>query len=66
MEKVQKKLTEASNTIEEVSIRRRAIDRRLRGVEGLSEAQATALLQIPVIGSDVAADEIIVPDLTVS
>jgi hypothetical protein len=37
----------------------------LRGFEGLSEAQAAALLQIPITGSDVAADEIIIPDLTV-
>ena len=33
LDKVQQKLQEASTTIDKVSVRRRAIDRKLRGVE---------------------------------
>jgi hypothetical protein len=39
----QQKLHEASNTIDKVSVRRRAIDRRLRGVEILPEMEAGAI-----------------------
>ena len=38
------KLHEASNTIDKVSVRRRAIDRKLRGVEILPEMEAGAIL----------------------
>jgi DNA recombination protein RmuC len=44
LEKVQQKLHEASNTIDKVSVRRRAIDRRLRGVEILPEMEVGAIL----------------------
>jgi DNA recombination protein RmuC len=44
LEKVQKKLHEASSTIEDVTVRRRAIDRKLRSVEVLPEMEAEALL----------------------
>jgi len=44
LDKVQQKLHEASNTIDKVSVRRRAIDRRLRGVEILPEMEAGAIL----------------------
>ena len=47
LEKVQQKLHEASNTIDKVSVRRRAIDRRLRGVEILPEMEAGAILNLP-------------------
>jgi DNA recombination protein RmuC len=47
LEKVQQKLHEASNTIDKVSVRRRAIDRRLRGVEILPEMEAGAILSLP-------------------
>jgi DNA recombination protein RmuC len=47
LEKVQQKLHEASNTIDKVSVRRRAIDRRLRGVEILPEMEAEAILSLP-------------------
>jgi DNA recombination protein RmuC len=40
MDKVQKKLQEASNTIDDVARRRRAVDRRLRGVEVLPDFAA--------------------------
>lgn len=46
LDKVQQKLHEASDTIEKVAIRRRAIDRKLRGVEVLPEAAAIALLEL--------------------
>jgi len=44
LDKVQKKLTEASNTIEEVSVRKRAIDRKLRSVDALEVGAAQLLL----------------------
>ncbi|MCS3731449.1 DNA recombination protein RmuC [Bradyrhizobium betae] len=47
IDKVQKKLQEASNTIDGVSIRKRAIDRKLRSVEMLPEIEVTALLATP-------------------
>ncbi|UFS90410.1 hypothetical protein LPJ38_06405 [Bradyrhizobium daqingense] len=47
LERVQRKLQEASNTIDDVSVRKRAIDRKLRSVEMLPELEATALLAVP-------------------
>jgi DNA recombination protein RmuC len=47
LDKVQQKLHEASDTIDKVSVRRRAIDRRLRGVEILPEMEAGAILSLP-------------------
>lgn len=47
IDKVQKKLQEASNTIDGVSTRKRAIDRKLRSVEMLPEIDAAALLATP-------------------
>jgi DNA recombination protein RmuC len=47
LERVQKKLQEASDTIDGVSVRKRAIDRKLRSVEMLPEIEATALLETP-------------------
>jgi hypothetical protein len=47
LDKVQRKLQEASNTIDDVSVRKRAIDRKLRSVEMLPELEATALLAVP-------------------
>jgi len=44
LDKVQKKLQEATNTIDAVAVRRRAIDRKLRTVEVLPELEAKALL----------------------
>ncbi len=47
LEKVKKKLDEASSTIEnEVAVRTRAIDRKLRKVEELPESQSNALLNL--------------------
>ena len=44
LEKTQKKLQEASNTIETASVRTRAIERKLRSVQELPAADATRLL----------------------
>lgn len=44
LDKVQKKLQEASNTIDTAAVRTRAIERRLRGVEELPATDAQALL----------------------
>jgi DNA recombination protein RmuC len=46
LEKVQKKLTEASNQIDLVARRKKAIDRGLRSVEEVDEQQAERVLQL--------------------
>jgi DNA recombination protein RmuC len=46
MDKVQRKLQDASNTIDAVAVRRRAIDRKLRGVEVLPDLIATEILEL--------------------
>src|SRR5580704_15274250 len=56
LDKVQQKLHEASNTIDKVSVRRRAIDRRLRGVEVLPEMEAGEILSLPG-GNGLDADD---------
>jgi DNA recombination protein RmuC len=52
MDKVQKKLQEASNTIDDVSRRRRAVDRKLRGIEVLPDLAATDLLELTPDAAD--------------
>jgi len=47
LDKVQKKIQEASKSIDDVAVRRRAIDRRLRGVESLPDTRIDALLRPP-------------------
>ena len=44
MEKLQKKLQEASNTVEGAATRSRAIGRKLRDVHELTETEAKAVL----------------------
>lgn len=44
LDKVQKKLVEASNSIEDISTRKRAIDRKLRSVDALEVGAARLLL----------------------
>jgi hypothetical protein len=60
LEKVQKKLQEASNTIDDVSKRRKAIDRKLRSVEVLPEMQAEELLAVTTVDAteELGADEV--------
>lgn len=55
LDKVQRKLHKASNTIESVAVRRRAIDRKLRSVELLPDGEAAALLELN--GADATAYE---------
>jgi DNA recombination protein RmuC len=43
---VKKKLNEASNQIDKVAVRSRAIDRKLREVEHMPEQEATRLLAL--------------------
>jgi DNA recombination protein RmuC len=43
---VQKKLQEASNSIEDVAVRRRQIGRKLASVETLTEVEARLLLPL--------------------
>lgn len=54
LDKVQKKLQEASRTIDDVAVRKRAIDRKLRQVQALPATEATALL-----GVDDPADDLL-------
>jgi DNA recombination protein RmuC len=61
LDKVQQKLHEASSTIDKVSVRRRAIDRKLRGVEILPEMEAGANLSLSA-GNGFDADESAHPD----
>jgi DNA recombination protein RmuC len=46
LDKVQKKLEEAQKVVEDAGIRRRAMDRKLRNVEVLPEAEAATLLAL--------------------
>jgi len=46
LDKVQKKLEEAQKVVEDAGIRRRAMDRKLRDVEVLPEAEAATLLAL--------------------
>jgi DNA recombination protein RmuC len=55
LDKVQKKLQEATNTIDAAGVRRRAIDRTLRDVEVLPELEAKALLGLPVANASEAS-----------
>ena len=46
LDKVHKKLEEAQKVVEDAGVRRRAMDRKLRGVEVLPEVEASALLKL--------------------
>lgn len=47
LDKVQKKLQEASTSIDQVAVRKRAIDRRLREVGEIAGSEANRLLELP-------------------
>ncbi len=51
LDKVQKKLVEASSQIDKVAVRRRAIDRQLRQVEGLDPIAAARLIELEIADS---------------
>jgi DNA recombination protein RmuC len=57
LDKVQKKLNEASTTIEGVARSRRQIDRRLAGVEGLPRREAELLLGLDGAAGPTAAED---------
>jgi len=52
LEKTQKKLKEASNTIDTAAVRSRAIERKLRQVEAVPQTQASAVLTDMASGSE--------------
>jgi DNA recombination protein RmuC len=67
LDKVHRKLTEASNQIELVARRKRAIDKRLRGVEEASNQQAQQLLELKdfndsIDDSEFDAEEVVPAD----
>jgi len=47
LDKVKKQLGTATRTIEETTVRSRAMERKLRGVESLPESEASELLELP-------------------
>ena len=57
LDKVHKKLQEASKSIDEVAVRRRAIDRKLRAVGTLPEDEATTLLGLSPVALDGLTEE---------
>jgi DNA recombination protein RmuC len=57
LDKVQKKLQEASNTMHDAGVRTRAIERRLRKVQELPSAEAQRLIPIDGLVVSEAADE---------
>ena len=57
LEVVQKRLTQASDTIEKAKVRSRAVGRRLRDVQELPAAEATAFLPIDASDGEPDSDE---------
>ena len=55
--KIQKKLQEASNTVEAAATRTRAIERKLRGVEELTVGEAKKVLMLEEPDVDLAVEE---------
>lgn len=53
LDKVKRQLNTASRTIEETGIRSRAMEKKLRSVEQLPEAEASALLALPAVENEV-------------
>ena len=52
LDKVKRQLHTASETLEQTSVRSRAIERQLRSVEQLPEAEASKVLALPAAGED--------------
>jgi DNA recombination protein RmuC len=59
LDRVKQQLNTAANTIDSAGVRTRAMERRLRSVESLPEAEASQLLELPAP----AAEEIEVIDI---
>jgi DNA recombination protein RmuC len=58
LDKVNRQLNTASRTIEDTGVRSRAIERKLRSVEQLPEAEASAVLALPSAGEEVEAEDV--------
>ena len=56
LEKVKKQLGTAARTIEETGVRSRALERKLRGVESLPEAEASEVLSLQAFSIDDDSD----------
>jgi DNA recombination protein RmuC len=57
LDRVQKKLQEASRTVDDVAVRHRAVARRLRRVSEVPETQAMALLGLDDDGGPTSEEE---------
>jgi DNA recombination protein RmuC len=57
LDKVKRQLTTASRTIDETGVRSRAMERKLRSVERLPEAEAARILALAAPGEDGEPDE---------
>jgi DNA recombination protein RmuC len=60
LEKVQKKLQEATSTIDDVAVRKRAIDRKLRSIEAIPETVAQTMLVVEAnaeVSEETTADD---------
>jgi DNA recombination protein RmuC len=57
LDKVKRQLNTASQTIEDTGVRSRAMVRKLRSVEQLPDAEASAILALPTMGDEVAAED---------
>lgn len=56
LDKVRRQLDTATRTIEETGVRTRAMEKRLRSVEQLPEAEASRILELPVTLEEMEAD----------
>lgn len=57
LDRVKRQLDTASRTIEDTGVRSRAIERKLRSVEQLPEAEASEILALPATGEEVVAED---------
>ena len=57
LDKVKRQLNTASRTIEETGVRSRVIQKRLRSIEQLPEAEASAILALPAVGNEVEGED---------
>ena len=57
LDSVQKKLNQASETIEKAKVRSRAIGRKLKDVQGLPALEATALLSPTLLAEEAEPNE---------
>ena len=58
LDKVKRQLNTASRTIEDTGVRSRAIERKLRLVEQLPEAEASEVLALPTAGEEAGVEDI--------